>query len=186
MLANVSDDENSVLRRDLPKKILHLRSRSVIDATGEGVHARNTQRLFFDNECSIHVLRLRAGISPSQLDAVVTYIRGQVGTQYSAKEAVLTVLGGARAWTKKQFCSRLVAQAFESAGIALVFDSNYCSPADIKDSPHLIAVESPTVAVTAGEAAFWEGQVDVPQWMRDATNTILYGAQTRSWHSDVQ
>lgn len=177
--AVVSKTIRIATRSDISHAMVYAEDRSVIDATGEGVHARNTQRLFFDSECSIHVLRLRAGISPLQLGAVVTYIRGQVGTQYSAKEAVLTVLGGARAWTKKQFCSRLVAQAFESAGIALVLNSNYCSPADIKDSPHLIAVESPTVAVTAEEAAFWEGQVDVPQWMRDAINTVLYGARKR-------
>ena len=92
---------------------------------------------------------------------------------------MLTVLRGARSWTKKQFCSRLVAQAFESAGIALVPDSNYCSPADIKDSPNLIAVENPTVLVTAEEAAFWEDQLDIPQRMRDAINTVLCGARKR-------
>jgi len=59
--------------------------RSVIDATGEGVHARNTQRLIFEEECSVHVLRLRGNISDAQLSAVRTYMRGHIGTQYSTR-----------------------------------------------------------------------------------------------------
>jgi len=162
---------------DISHAMVYVQDRSVIDATGEGVHARNTQRLFFEEKCSVHVLRLRTSITPSQLDAVATYMRSQVGAEYSAKEAVLTVLGGARTWTSKQFCSRLVAQAFASAGISLVPDLNYCSPANLKDSPLLEPVEYPTLMVMAEEAEFWEDRVDVPQLMRDAINTVLAGAR---------
>ncbi len=89
----------------------------------------------------------------------------------------MTFLGGGHTWTKKQFCSRLVAQAFASAGITLVPNPNYCSPADIKDSVLLIPVDSPTLSVSASEAAFWEGSLDIPQLTRDSINTILDGAR---------
>ncbi len=169
---------------DISHAMLCVEDRSVIDATGEGVHARNTQRLFFEDECSINVLRLRGGISDAQLAAVQTYMRGHIGTQYSTKEAMLTVLGGARQWTRKQFCSRLVAQAFASAGIRLVADPNFCSPANLKDSPLLVAVADATVPVTAEEAAWWEGNEDIPQLMRDAINALLDGARAKN--PDIQ
>jgi hypothetical protein len=164
---------------DVSHAMVCVEDRSVIDATGEGVQARSTQRLFFEDECSIHILRLRGGISDAQLVAVRTYLRGQVGTQYSAEEAMLTALGGARQWSKKQFCSRLVAQAFASAGIDLVADPNFCSPANLKDSPLLVAVADATVQVTAGEAAWSEGSEDVTQRMRDAINAVLGGARAK-------
>jgi hypothetical protein len=151
--AAISKTIRIATQSDISHAMVYVENRSVIDATGEGVHGCNTKRLFFEDDCSIHALRLRASIYPSQLSEVVSYMRGQVGTQYSAKEAVLTVLGPARTWTKKQFRSRFVAQAFASAGIALVPDPNYCSPADIKDSPLLVSLESPTAMVSASEAA---------------------------------
>ncbi len=72
--------------------MINAEDRSVIDAASEGVHARNTQRLLFEEKCVVHVLHLRAGISDTQLAAVLNLIRGHIGTQYSAKEAMLTVL----------------------------------------------------------------------------------------------
>ncbi len=137
---------------DISHAMVCVDDRSVIDSTAEGVHARNTQRLYLEEECAVYVLRLRAGITDLQLTAVLTYMRGHIGTQYSLKEAGLTVLGGAREWDKKQFCSRLVAQAFSTAGIELVSNPNFCSPAELKNSSLLESVPSPTTMVTATEA----------------------------------
>lgn len=67
---------------DISHAMVYVEDRSVIDATGEGVHARNTQRLFFDEESAVHVLRLRDGISDKQLIALISHLRGHVGTQY--------------------------------------------------------------------------------------------------------
>lgn len=178
--AAVSKAIRVVTGSDISHAMVCVEDYSIIDATGEGVHARNTQRLFFEEGCSIYVLRLRDGISDAQLAAVRTYMRAHIGTQYSTKEAMLTVLGGARQWSKKQFCSRLVAQAFASAGIQLVPDPNFCSPANLKDSRLLTSVPGATVAVSAREAAWWEGNADVPQRMRDAINAVLGGARTRN------
>lgn len=152
---------------------------SVIDATGEGGHARNTQRLFLEDACAVHVLRLRSGISPAQLSAVITYMRGHVGTQYATAEALLVGLGGAPQWSAKQFCSRLVAQAYESAGIRLVADPNFCSPADLKDSPLLVVVPDATELVSEQEVSDWLELDDVPQRMRSAINAVLDGAREK-------
>lgn len=177
--ATISKAIRIATRSDISHAMVYVEDRSVIDATGEGVHARNTQRLFFQEECSVYVHRLRDGISDAQLAEVRTYLRGHIGTQYSTKEAILTALGGARQWSKKQFCSRLVAQAFSEVGIRLVTDPNFCSPANLKDSPLVVEVADATVPVTAEEASWWERNEDVPQLMRDAINTVLDGARAK-------
>jgi hypothetical protein len=121
-------------------------------------------------------------LSDEQLLVVHNFLRGKIGTQYSTREAIQTVLGGARQWSKKQFCSRLVAQAFASSGIKLVDDPNFCSPIELKDSPFLVEVPDARVVVTAEEAALWEGFEDVPQMMRDAINAVLDGARAKNKH----
>ncbi|MBX9932727.1 MAG: hypothetical protein K2Y56_14485 [Methylobacterium sp.] len=167
-------------RSDISHAMVYVEDRSVIDATDEGVQARNTQRLMIEEACPVHVLRLRTGISAEQLAAVRTFLRGHIGTRYSKKEAVLAGLGGAQSWTRQQFCSRLVAQSFQAADIQLVSDANYCSPADLKASPHLEAIPNPTLPMPPEEAAAWDGRVDVPQLMRDAINALLSGARSRN------
>jgi len=165
---------------DISHAMVYVEDRSVIDATDEGVQARNMQRLFIEASCPVHVLRLRGEISTDQLTAVRTYLRGSIGTRYSKREAMVAGLGGARRWTRQQFCSRLVAQAFASAGIGLVPDPHYCSPADLKASPLLEVVLEATLPVTAEEAAAWEGHEDGPQQMRDAISALLAGARTKN------
>jgi hypothetical protein len=179
--AVVSKAIRAATHSDISHAMIYVEDHSVIDATGDGVHARNTQRLFFEDDSSVYGLRLREGLSVEQSRGICTFVRAQIGTQYSAKEAIRTAFGGARAWSRKQFCSRLVAQAYASVGINLVEDPNFCAPADIKDSPALIEVQATTVPVTEKEAARWEGQEDnLPQMMATATNTILDGMRTKN------
>ena len=70
--------------------------------------------------------------------------------------------------------------SFQAADIQLVSDANYCSPADLKASPHLEAIPNPTLPMPPEEAAAWDGRVDVPQLMRDAINALLSGARSRN------
>ncbi len=156
--AAVSKAIRLATRSDISHAMVYVQDHSVIDATGEGVQARNTQRLFFEDDCFVYALRLRAGLTEEQVQAICTFVRGQIGTQYSKKEAIRTALGGAQEWTRKQFCSRLVDQAYAAAGIKLVDNPHFCSPADLKASPVLTEVQNATIPVTAEQAARWEGQ----------------------------
>ena len=175
----VSKSIRTVTRSDVSHAMVYVERCSVIDATSEGVHARNTQRLLLDSDCAVHALRLREALSDAQVHAVCTFVRGQIGTRYSSREAIRAALGGAFQSSRKQFCSRLVAQAFASAGVVLVENPDYCSPEDIKASPLLVEVPDATVPVTENEAAAWEGLADVPQIMRDAINFVLDGARSK-------
>jgi hypothetical protein len=97
----------------------------------------------------------------------------------SVKEAVQTAFGGYRRATKKQFCSRLVAQAFSAASIQLVADSAFCTPAELQESPYLEVLAEPTVAVSA-EKAQWDDVEDATQTTRNAPNVILSGARKKN------
>lgn len=165
---------------DISHAMVYVQHSSVIDATNDGVHARNTQRLFFDDKCSLHVFRLKAGLSPEQAQAVCQFVRQRVGSEYSIKEAIRTVVGGSDQWTRKQFCSRLVAQAYASADIKLVSDPNYCSPADLAKSSLLVALQDATETVAAEEAARWAAHTDATQAMREAINYVLQGARKKN------
>ena len=57
--AAISKTIKIATQSDISHAMVYVENRSVIDATGEGVHARNTQRLFFEDVCSVHALRLR-------------------------------------------------------------------------------------------------------------------------------
>lgn len=165
---------------DIAHALIYVESHSVIDATGDGVHSRNTQRLFWEDECAVHVLRFAGGLDDTQSRHVVNYVRGRIGTQYSKIEATRSVLGGSKAPSRKQFCSRLVAQAYASAGVNLVDDPNYCVPDHLKSSTRLIAVQGAVRHVDDAEKRSWEGIHDTPQSMRNATNALLSGARTKN------
>lgn len=166
-------------KSDISHAMVYVQHCSVIDATSEGVHARNTQRLFFEDECALHVLRLKAGLTPEQAEQVCQFVRQRVGSEYSTREAIKTVIGGAEQWTRKQFCSRLVAQAYASAGIKLVADPNYCAPADLARSSLLVAVPDATEPATSEDAARWALYPDSTEAMRSAINAVLDGPRKK-------
>jgi Permuted papain-like amidase enzyme, YaeF/YiiX, C92 family len=166
-------------KSDISHAMISVQHGSVIDATSEGVHARNTQRLFFEDGCALHVLRLKADLTPEQADQVCLFVRGRIGSEYSTREAVRSAIGGSDQWTRKQFCSRLVAQAYVSAGIRLVDDPNYCAPADLAKSTLLIAVSDAIDLVSAENAARWAAHPDLTAAMRSAINAVLEGARKK-------
>lgn len=179
--AKVSKAIRVATKSDISHAMIYVEMHSVIDATAEGVQARNTQRLIFDDECAVHALRLSGRVSAVDVQSICNFARGQVGTQYSTKEAVRTAMWSTpRVKTRKQFCSRLAAQAYASVGIQLVDDPDYCSPAELKNSALLREVEAATVPVTAEEAAAWKRHPDKPQMMRDAINAVLDGARRKN------
>jgi permuted papain-like amidase YaeF/Yiix C92 family enzyme len=167
-------------KSDISHAMICVQHSSVIDAANDGVQARNTQRLFFDDRCSLHVFRLKAGLSPEQAQSVCQFVRQRVGSEYSIKEALRTAVGGSDQWSRKQFCSRLVAQAYAAADIKLVHNPNYCSPADLAKSSLLVSVEGAIETVTEEEAARWAEHTDATQSMRDATNCLLQGARKKN------
>lgn len=169
-----------IIKSDISHAMIYVDRFSVIDATGEGVQARNTQRIFFSEDCAIHVLRPKVALSRREAEVVCDFARLRIGTEYSKREAAATIIGGLNSWSAKQFCSRLVAQAYASIGRQLVRDPNFCSPADIKNSHLLEEIADATEPVTDHEIEEMTRHQDMAQVMRDTINAVLSGIRTRN------
>lgn len=89
-----------------------------------------------------------------------------------------------RAWqglgkkgTRKQFCSRLVAQAYAANGFDLVKNTDFCTPNELLKSVKLVEVVDATVDVTDEEYQTWQTHPSGLDLMRQSTNHILNGAR---------
>lgn len=184
ILATSTELTSKTVRRatgsDISHAMIYVETCSVIDSTDEGVQARNTQRLFWPDHCAIYALRLKHSLTDEQTQRIITYVRSKVGTRYSKAEAVRSVLGGGRSPSRKQFCSRLVAQAYAAAGISLVESPDYCTPEDLRRSDKLMEIEAAAQTVTDHHVELMKGDKDTSVLMRDATNRLLTGARKRS------
>ena len=119
---------------------------SIIDATIDGkVYTKNTQRQIFKSVNDCIVLRLKSALSGSDIEKIENFLRLKVATPYSVKEAVRTPAEKNKSTEAKeqgQFCSRLVAQAYDHIGIRLAKNPDYCVPSDLSKSELLTKVEN--------------------------------------------
>lgn len=164
---------------DISHAMICVGQSSVIDSTGDGVHARNLDRIFLEPGCSGYVLRPVKPLTTDQLLAVISFARAAVGTRYTKAGAAKSVLAGFIPG-RRQFCSRLVAQAYRSAGIDLVPDADFCHPGELHKSYALEEVRDVLRSLNEEEEAFWREDVDNVQAMRDATNALLHEARKLS------
>lgn len=162
---------------DISHAMIYVTSHSIIDSTGEGVHSRSTQRLIWPEKCGVHVLRLKAELSVAQERQITNFARQKIGTQYATFEAGSTLRGGKKTASRKQFCSRLVAQSYASAGIKVVDNPDFCTPADLLGSDLFEEIEDVTIEVSDTFEKTVKGIPDTTKVMMDATNKLLAGAR---------
>lgn len=149
---------------------------SVMDSTGEGVQARNVQKMFYPESCSIYILRLKKPIPESKVKKVINYIRSETGTPYTLGEAVLAV-GKTGRGSNNQYCSRLVARAYASVGVELVKNPDFCTPADLKRSALLEAQKNPSVKISQEQIESIEQEGDATIGMRFVTESLMEKAR---------
>jgi len=167
-------------KSDISHAMLYVARGSVIDSTPEGVHARSTGRMFFEDGCAVHVRRMPCGLTVAQTDTIVRYARARVGTRYSVPDAVRAKVGTSREPTQRQFCSRLVAQAYAAAGIKLVASPDFCTPDEVKNSSTLQSVADAVVSVSEEQVASVQRHFDTTVHMREITNRLLEMARIAS------
>lgn len=123
--------------------MLYVDEGSIIHSDQQGVHSQNTQRILLDTPDSAVVLRLIRRPDQATIRKICDYARATVGTEYSIPEAIASWSkrrsdSGARA--NRQFCSRLVAEAYSYAGHSLVPNPSYCYPSDLHNTDLVTAV----------------------------------------------
>jgi hypothetical protein len=159
-------------KSDISHAMLYVAEGSVMDSTGEGVHARNLQREIFEDSCAIYVYRAKAAIDAESMDRIVAYVRSETGAPYATWDAMRSPLKPNRKGNADQFCSRLVARAYASAGFALTDNPDFTTPADLQRSPRLERIEAVVLPVTAQEMVELEDD-DSVEGMRKVTNDLL-------------
>jgi hypothetical protein len=167
-------------KSDISHAMLYVGSSSVIDSTSDGVHSRNLQKLFFNEECAIYALRLRVPLNSESLSLAIAYARSETGTQYTVIEAVRALKAPRGKGSSKQFCSRLVARAYAVAGIDLVENPDFCTPQQLKDSPFLFHLPSPGVNISQEEYESVVAQPNGVRGMMEVTNDFLEKIRTLS------
>lgn len=161
------------IRSDISHAMLYVANGSVMDSTGEGVQARNIQKMFYDDDCALYAFRPRYDLTKEDIDKLVEYIRSETGSPYSKKGAVASVLSLSNSGGKNQFCSRLVARAYASIGIKITDNPDFANPADIKNSSMLEQIPDIVLTVSVDEINSLAEHGDATIGMREKTNNLL-------------
>lgn len=175
----ISQTIRKVTGADISHAMICVARSSVIDSTGDGVHARNLDRIILEPGCSGHVLRPVKPLTANQLRSVISFSRAVVGTRYTITGAAKSVVAGFVAG-RRQFCSRLVAQVYRDAGVNLVLDADFCHPGELLKSPALVEIPNVLRNLSPEEEADWREDIDNVQAMRDSTNALLREARKLS------
>ncbi|MBV5267079.1 MAG: hypothetical protein JZU67_00870 [Burkholderiaceae bacterium] len=75
---------------DYSHAILYVGDGGYIHSDGNGVHSGNIQRLLFENESQILVLRIKPDIDRGLIKNASIFARREIGKQYSVKDAINT------------------------------------------------------------------------------------------------
>ena len=171
-------------KSDISHAMLYVANSSVIDSTSDGVHARNLQKVFYEDDCAIYALSPIKPLTVEERQTIIAYARSAIGTTYALREAVRSVTKPKGSGGVKQFCSRLVARAYAEAGIQLVDNPDFCTPDQLKGSPSLQEVPNPAVEISADEIAEIESRPNRADGMLQVTNAFLQ--QVRSFVPKVE
>lgn len=170
--------EGDIVRRgtrsDISHAMLCVAPSSVMDSTGAGVHAKNIDKMFFEDDCALYVYRLLKTIPSNKLQKVVEFVRLRTGARYSYIEAATSIFRLPLKGSSLQFCSRLVATAYKSAGVQVVRGSHYfCTPENLKSSDFLTLVDGAVMTVSQVEIESLKAEGDTTVGMRETTNRLL-------------
>ncbi|WCM87373.1 YiiX/YebB-like N1pC/P60 family cysteine hydrolase [Acidovorax sp. NCPPB 3576] len=175
-------------KSDFSHVIFHVRDGSCMHADSGGVHPLNLQRFLLDEKNTAVVLRLK---NYDQFQNAIAFacdfVYVDAGKSYSTREALFSKkLRSSKMQQRenRQFCSRLVAQAYAAAGINLVNNPDYCFPSDFSDSELLEFVDECIELASDEQIAFAisDSPLDLQKHMM---NEIMAFAR-RLFDADVQ
>ncbi|MEM5496577.1 YiiX/YebB-like N1pC/P60 family cysteine hydrolase [Paraglaciecola mesophila] len=170
-------------KSDFSHAMLYVGNGSYIHSDAKGVHSGNLQRLLFDSADNVTVLRSEC--NSEVIDLACRFARSKIGTKYSVKSAINAKLRTSKKENEnRQFCSRLVAQAYEYAGLMLVKDSSFCTPQEILNSKSTYQISCKVRKATDAEVNFASSENPLER-QSAITNEILLKVRAVS-KEDIQ
>ncbi|MCU8086859.1 YiiX/YebB-like N1pC/P60 family cysteine hydrolase [Shewanella sp. SM21] len=154
--------------------MLYVSRGSYIHSDNNGVHSGNIQRKLFEKSDDVKVVRITES---SYVKNACDYARNRIGTEYSVKDAIKSVLPKRnKVPSNKQFCSRLVAESYKYAGLNLVNDPHFCIPSELDRSPYVKEVLGCVREASGSEILFANSETGL-KIQDSATNLILREAR---------
>lgn len=166
--------------------ILYVGVSSIIDSDGYGVQANNLQRLLIEKEDDAIVLRIKDKEKKNILSSIEFFARQKIGTEYSTEEAkIATIAKELKAKEpNRQFCTRFIAQAYDSSGIKLVDNPDYCVPEDILKSPELVVIKDVLRKASSKEIEF--ANSENPSAKQSEVNNSIFKKARELSGQDIQ
>jgi hypothetical protein len=166
--------------------LLYIGASVYIHADSFGVHSGNLQRLLFAKQSQVQIFRLRDR-QEEKMAGICLFERTEIGKQYSVSEALRSKMkrnSSSEANSNRQFCSRLVAQAYAEAGINIVNNPDYCYPQDIINSLFMMKVRDceQTLSDKEIEMVKSPGAIDI---QTKVINNLLKNIRTLT-NADIQ
>lgn len=146
-------------KSDVSHAMIYCSEEEIIHADSIGVHSLHLTEIALPANRPIYIRRMPRNLTSEEMLCIQVFCRGENGNAYSTLEAMkakgLSQGNKISDFNRKQYCSRLVAQAYASIGIMLVGNPDYCSPHDLKVSKNLIQIE-PIIVPSGGASLFQE------------------------------
>lgn len=171
-------------KSDISHAMICVANSSVMDSTGEGVQARNIDKMFYDDSCAIYAYRLKEEISPDRMQGVIDYVRSENGAPYTLLGAVNSVILPGLKGNGMQYCSRLVSRAFASQGILFSINPDSCTPAQIQKSDLVELIPDAVTSVTQEDLDLLGRQGDTTILFRESTSKLM--AELKSIDSSIR
>jgi hypothetical protein len=154
--------------------ILYVGHGSYIHSDRDGVHSGNIQRLVFESSGNVRILRLD---NKEKAKEACSFARLQVGKGYSIKGAINSkIKSKISVGDNRQYCSKLVAQAYNFVGIQLVDNPELCIPKEIEDCTKLTIVNEAIRVASDAEIEFAHSPSPL-ETQANITNHILENAR---------
>ena len=171
--------------------IICLEKDSLFHATTDGIFTINPQRILVEEKEDLKVFRPKTPLTNYEVEELVKFLRSKVGTLYSINEVLIARKKERPEQTKtqKQFCSRLIAQAYAHIGRIIVENPDYCQPAELERSDSLEIVPFMILNATRKEIEFastknhvYQNQTSTYDWLN---KTRDYAVSKFKYHKIV-
>lgn len=167
--------------------MLYVGLSSYIDSDGTGVQGNNIQRKLFKSSDDVKVLRVKNPLLKDKLVSITNFARTKIGTEYSIREAFTAIKNSSELEAQepnRQFCTRFVSQAYNSSGIKLTENADYCLPDDLLKSEVLSEVPNITREANKAEIDFADSESPLQNQI-EIHNSIFNYIRTIS-NKDIQ
>jgi len=148
---------------------------TLIHSGENGVHSANPLRMVFEQPGDVKVIRYKGFVPENRLIDASNFVRVKVGTSYSVDERKNVLSAGTTESLEpnRQFCTRLVAQAYRDIGLPLVDNADYCTPAQLLNSDKVEVINDILVEGNLAQLKYANEKSEALDKQEFATNFIL-------------